>query len=175
MEQVRATRDTATLRADRAYRIDSSPAFVVAAHRCLPSSNASFPREAAGILRFRLDERAPLPSTDRVRPSPQTDLATPAEPVRAEATQATTPPPPPYESVVLEEPPPADDAKIPDDPKRDRRAHAFPLGPSLPLALAALPPRPDRSTRHLPAPMRTPPLAAPAPPATATAACPTHP
>ena len=132
MEQVRATRDPATLRADRAYRIDSSPAFVVAAHRCLPSSNASFPREAAGILRFRLDERAPLPSTDRVRPSPQTDLATPAEPVRAEATQATTPPPPPYESVVLEEPPPADDAKIPDDPKRDRRAHASPETESTP-------------------------------------------
>ena len=33
---------------------------------------------------------------------------------------------------MLEEPPPADDAKIPDDPKRDRRAHASPETESTP-------------------------------------------
>ena len=93
-------------------------------HRPFPSWNASFPREAAGILRFRLDGHSPLPSTDRVHPCPQTDPAKPAEPAGAEATQASTPPPPPYESVVLDELPPADDAKVPDDPKRESHPRA---------------------------------------------------
>ena len=91
MAQVRATRDLATLRTDHAHRSGSSRAFAVAASPPFP---ASFPREAAGILRFRLDERTPPPRlTEPILPRRATPRSRLSRPGRRRRRRARRLPP----------------------------------------------------------------------------------